>query len=152
PPKYVKQNTQVCGDIVGVHPVGAFATPAQVFTGSPASCSPQSPSPSLQFFELLPELTYGDWVSATESVGATGARIQPRYFIGADGAQQRVSWYDESRGEPCLFHTASDGAERCLPTTPTLDTILMDSVVSYSDDACKNEVWGPRVCEKPPEV
>jgi hypothetical protein len=152
PPKFVKQTTEVCGDAVGVYPVGPSVTPSQVFTGSPASCSPQTPSPSVQFFELLPELTYGDWVSATESIGATSARIQPRYLIGADGSQVRISWYDRSRDEPCEFHTASDGSERCLPTKPALDTILMDAVVYYSDDACKVEVWGPGVCKEPPDV
>lgn len=45
----------------------------------------------------------------------TGHRLSTRQLVSADGARQRIGWYDNALGLACTVGVAADGKRRCLP-------------------------------------
>lgn len=45
----------------------------------------------------------------------SGSRLKARWYKGIDGSKEWLGWYDNRRGEDCLYAIASDGVTRCLP-------------------------------------
>jgi hypothetical protein len=91
-------------------------------------------------YKLGPELSYPDWVSATETVECASTRLRARYLVGGDGSRNHVGWFDSVRSEPCIFHRAADGKFRCLPDQPLRANVLTDQGGKYSDSNCSAEV------------
>lgn len=77
-----------------------------------------------------------------------GSRLRPRYAVtvSADGAESKrfEGWQDTARGEGCAFQTASDGAQRCLPSAAA----PFGGTFWYSDATCTRAVWisAPSTC------
>lgn len=65
---------------------------------------------------------------------ASGSRIKMRVIVSGDGAKAFLGWHDSQRNEDCLFITAIDGQQRCLP----LDFSVFG--IYFSDSACSRRL------------
>ena len=65
----------------------------------------------------------------------SGSRLRAKYYTGADGSRQWISWYDNQRKEDCTFQPHSDGTLRCAPFPQTVTAGSF-----YSDAGCKTDV------------
>src|SRR5262249_33845244 len=144
------------GDAFAVHPVGAMVTPQTVYRLSQIGCGARVPPEFEALFELLPELTYSEWVSAVEQAGDGTTRLRGQYLAGEDGSRSLVNWYDSQRSEPCSFRIAADGRYRCLPRLEraALTDVRPNGVnaptdtVGYADAKCTIEVC-QGLCDDP---
>ena len=65
-----------------------------------------------------PDGTSPDGGNANADQGYTaGSRLKVRYYVGSDGSEQAIGFFDTTRNENCNYVLATDGVERCLPTT-----------------------------------
>lgn len=82
-----------------------------------------------------------DPVSEASAEPTAGSRLKGMYETGEDGSKAYFpgQWWDSKRGEECSRGMATDGKERCLPTSKVpLDT----SNVYYMDATCKGvHLW-----------
>jgi hypothetical protein len=75
-----------------------------------------------------------------------GSRLQVRYYVGSDGSEQAIGFYDTTRKENCYFSTATDSTRRCLPEIGSVLSI-------YSDSGCTTALIGLyKGCTPPAEV
>lgn len=77
--------------------------------------------------------------SAAQGMYKQGTRLKVRYFVGIDGSEQPVGFFDTVRRENCVFRLAADGVERCLPDSTQRSPFSM-SRTYFSDAACTQEV------------
>ncbi len=71
----------------------------------------------------------------------SGSRLKERRYVGDDGSEQFVGFYDSSRKEDCGFSVASDGMLRCMPiramgTSYFGDAGCVDPVGYVADPPC----------------
>lgn len=61
----------------------------------------------------------------------SGTRLKAKYMKADDGARAPLAdvWHDSQRNEECRFQLASDGKQRCLPTSYSY-------ISYYADAAC----------------
>jgi hypothetical protein len=67
---------------------------------------------------------------------AAGSRLKPKVRTFADGARWTNGWIDTARGEECEVGIASDGKERCLPTSRATSVTVPNT---FSDASCTRE-------------
>jgi hypothetical protein len=70
-----------------------------------------------------------DPVPSAKADPASGSRLKAKYRTGDDGSKHYLSgtWYDSERQEDCVFETAGDGKERCLPPSQSTITLFADA-------------------------
>ncbi len=66
-----------------------------------------------------------------------GTRLKVRYFVGGDGSEQAIGFFDTVRRENCTFAVAADGVVRCLPDVAARFSTFGHS---YADAACTQEL------------
>ena len=68
----------------------------------------------------------------------SGTRLKAYWRTAEDGSRERVPgvWYDSRLLTDCAFALATDGLERCLPSTP----LSQFSNNAFSDSACSSPV------------
>ena len=73
-----------------------------------------------------------DPVPSAKADPASGSRLKAKLRTGDDGSKEYLSgvWYDTERQEDCIFETAADGRERCMPPSQSVLTL-------FADAACK---------------
>lgn len=65
----------------------------------------------------------------------SGSRLRARYYLGSDGSEQRIGFYDNVRKEDCTFIPGSDGVTRCLPLSNGASLAGI-----FSDSACTSPI------------
>jgi hypothetical protein len=58
---------------------------------------------------------------------SSGTRIKAQVLVTDDGFETFVGWFDTKYGVACVFETADDDAERCLPDVPTEPPTFIDA-------------------------
>jgi hypothetical protein len=147
PRKYVFLSQPNCGGF-SVHPVGAAVTPAELYLG-PTSCRLASNGGQQTFVPVLPMIANAEFVAGAPVTDSGGGRLRARYRVGDDGSREFLGWFDETRGDNCVFGPATDDKLRCLPVSPALSIIVTDDLMVYSDAACQNGVVAPVPCAEP---
>jgi hypothetical protein len=76
-----------------------------------------------------------DPVPSAKADPASGSRLKAKFRTGDDGSKEYLSgvWYDSERQEDCIFTTAGDGKERCMPPSQATLTV-------FSDAACTQPI------------
>ncbi|MBI4956812.1 MAG: hypothetical protein HY908_32645 [Myxococcales bacterium] len=92
-----------------------------------ACCGCASPS-----VDVFPDTSTSSTATTTTATAeppayASGARLRARIYVGEDGSQAHVGFFDAERQENCAFSKASDGVLRCLPTAGYSSTYFSDA-------------------------
>jgi hypothetical protein len=67
----------------------------------------------------------------------SGTRLKVRYYVGADGSEQTIGFFDSVRREKCSFAVAADGVVRCLPEVAPQFSMFTRY---FSDARCTQEL------------
>jgi hypothetical protein len=76
-------------------------------------------------------------VSAVEQNISGSTRLGGDYYVAEDGARQQLGFYDSQKRALCSAQLASDGAQRCLPQTQTVDVIGLYANASCTQPAAE---------------
>lgn len=131
-PKYARRNVPTCsfsGVVPQVFKVGVQANPSSIFTNSSGTCQMQTPSTTVNYYEVGTEsLTLGTFTRSPTTEG-TG-RFRKIYY--SDGTSKILdpSLFDTTRQTECAPTTLADGTMRCMP----INTYSVDNY--FSDAAC----------------
>lgn len=64
----------------------------------------------------------------------SGTRLKAKYYAGSDGSRSPLlTWYDSQRAEDCNWMVATDGVNRCLPTSYAM---VVSGSSFYADASC----------------
>ncbi len=85
---------------------------------------------------------------ATSGHGKAGSRLQPRWRVAEDGAQELVGWHDAELDLRCAFASFEGEVDRCLPVFEAVTEGQTDGYTYYTDKTC-TESLVTRGCDVP---
>jgi len=85
---------------------------------------------------------------ATSGHGKAGSRLQPRWRVAEDGAQELVGWHDADLDVKCAFASFDGEVDRCLPVFEAVTEGQTDGYTYYTDKTC-TEMLVTRGCDVP---
>jgi len=70
-----------------------------------------------------------DPVPTAKADPVSGSRLKAKFRTSDDGSKEYLSgvWYDSERQEDCVFATAADGKDHCLPPAESTLTLFADA-------------------------
>ncbi len=85
---------------------------------------------------------------ATAGHGKAGSRLQPRWRVAEDGAQELVGWRDSELNVTCAFSAIDGQVERCVPVFETVTESQPDGFTYFGDNKCTDTLV-TRACDVP---
>jgi hypothetical protein len=137
PPKYAAAGYEAVGCEPQPKLVELVAALTGYFSGTPASCTAQTPGPNVTAYATGAAVPASRFTQGQVALVGTG-RIQEQVVTWPSGVRSGYRFFDSQLNEFCTFYGKSTDTERvCSPSTPGLYVYSF-----YSDPGCSQPLAG----------